>query len=92
MHVFRLSTAEQELQILRAQAVHGDLIVVDGTSNHSSLLLLQRHHSRLDAVFNAQTGDHAGPPLTDAMATVCGLPLSSWIPPSKKCQQISMQW
>jgi hypothetical protein len=80
--------AEQELEVFWAQAVHGNLVVVDCTSNHSSFLLLQRHHTRLDTILNTETGDHTGSLLTNAMASISGLPFSSRIPPSV----IRLEW
>ena len=79
----RLGTTEQELQVLGTQAVHSDLVVVDGTSNHSCLLLLQRDHTRLDTVLNTEACDDARSLLADTMAAVSRLPLCSWVPPSK---------
>lgn len=77
-----LGTTEKELQVLRTQAVHSDLVVVDGASNHSCLLLLQGHHTRLDTVLNTEACNDARSLLTNTMAAVSRLPLGSWIPPT----------
>jgi hypothetical protein len=83
----RLRTAEQELQVLRTQAVHCHLVVVDSSRNHRGLLLLQRDHTRLNAVFDAQACDDAGSLLPDAVAAVCRLPLGGGVPPSMNTGQ-----
>jgi hypothetical protein len=77
-----LGTAEQELEILWAQAIHSNLVVVDCTSNHSGFLLLQSDHTRLHAIFDAETSDDARAFLTNTMASISGLPFSSRIPPT----------
>jgi len=58
------------------------LIVVNRAVNHIRLLFLQHHHAALDAVFDAQARDDAGPFLADAVAAVGGLPFGGWVPPS----------
>jgi hypothetical protein len=77
-----LGTAEQELQIFRTEAIHSNLVVVDRSSNHSCLLLLQCNHTRLNTILDAETGNDTRATLTDTMATIGRLPLSSGVPPS----------
>jgi len=45
-------TAEQELQVLRREFIHGDLVFVDRGCNHVGLLFLQLHHSALHTVLD----------------------------------------
>jgi len=78
-----LSTSEQELQVLGAETIHSNFIVVDRPSNHSGLLLLQRNHTRLYAVLDTQTGDDTGSLLSDTVASISGLPLGGGIPPAR---------
>ncbi len=90
----RLSSAEQELEILGAQLLHSHLVVVDTGTNHASFLLLEQDHTRLDGVFDAETRDDTRALLADAVATVGGLPLCSRVPPSamKKVRNRYEKW
>lgn len=72
---------EQELHILRCQALHGGLVSVYGRINHIRFLLLEQHHARLDRILDTETGDRARASLADTMTTVCALPFGGRIPP-----------
>ena len=75
-------TAEKKLHVLRSQLLHGDLVVVDGSTNHIGLLLLQHDDTRLDRVLDTETSDDTGSLLADTMATVSRLPFGCRVPPS----------
>lgn len=79
----QLGTAEEELHVLRCQGVHRFVVAVYRGVDHVRLLLLDKNHSALDRVLDAESGDGAGAGLTNAVATVSRLPLSSGIPPSR---------
>jgi hypothetical protein len=78
----RLRTTEEKLHVLGGERFHGLVVRVDSGVNHVSLLLLNQHHSTFDRILDTQAGDRAGPGLSNAMASISRLPLSSWIPPS----------
>ena len=84
-HTGLLRTTEKELQIFRTQAIHCDLVVIDRSGNHGCLLLLQRDHTRLHAILDTEAGDDTRALLSNAVATVGGLPLGGRIPPSGLC-------
>ena len=75
-------TAEEKLQIFRTQLIHRHLVVVDGALDHVRFLFLKQNNTRLDRVFNAETGNHTRPSLANSMASICALPFGRWIPPS----------
>jgi len=82
-----LRTPKEELQIFGAQAIHSNLVIVNRSSDHGSLLLLQRDHARLDTVLDTETGDNARSLLSNTMASISGLPFGSWVPPPDTGQQ-----
>lgn len=77
-----LGATKQELQVLRSQFVHGNFVAVDSSTNHVGLLLLEKHHTRFDRVFDAETGDDTRTSLADTMASISRLPLSCRVPPT----------
>lgn len=81
--IYRGSTLEQELEILWRQGLHGSIIRVDGRIDHRGLLLLKLNDSTLDGVFNAKTGNGTRTGLSNAVAAICGLPLSGRVPPTR---------
>jgi hypothetical protein len=74
--------SEQELHVLLRQVLNGGVIGVDSAANHSRLLFLQQNHARLDGVFNDEALNGAIAVLSDAVAAVGRLPLSSRVPPT----------
>lgn len=80
----RSTSAEQELHVFWCQFVQSNLIVVDSSIDHVCLLFLKQDHSWLDWIFNDEPCDNTRPTLANTMATICWLPLRSWVPPSVK--------
>lgn len=88
-----LRATEQELHVLRRQLLHRRLVLVDGSVDHVGLLLLQHNHARLNRVFDAKACDDTRALLTDAVATISGLPLSGRVPPSvRNVSVLYMKW
>jgi hypothetical protein len=83
------STLEQELKILGSQGLHGGIIRVDGRVDHAGLLLLKMYNSALNRILNAETGNGTRTSLSNAMATICRLPLCSRIPPAMQVSIIT---
>ncbi len=87
---FPLGPTEEELQVLRCQLVHGNLVVVDGAVDHVGFLFLQQDHARLDRVLDAKARDDAWAPLSDSVAAVSALPFGSRIPPADTVRKMTV--
>ena len=75
------SATEEELHVLGRELLHSHLVLIDSAADQSSLLFLKHDDSAFDRVLYDQTSDDTGTLLTDAVATVCALPLRRRVPP-----------